>query len=212
VLRTKTRAATRVRTECDNRRYAACGTSCDVFCDAICDATSDNVPLTPQHVCSQARHPAMNEFTISTEALARFHAAASEYTGIAKAHAGRLEAVRDDIAAMRAKGASYRTISDMLSRCGIRTTDTSVRRFCQLALGEQPGRATRSKSRSTPHKHASTAPKAAPLATPSTSVNEAAKVAMLDDLLNGPPLDTTTSPQPDGPRIAKIKFANPNEL
>jgi len=212
VLRTKTRAATRVRTECDNRRYAACGTSCDVFCDAICDATSDNVLLTPQHVCSQARHPAMNEFTISTEALARFHAAASEYTGIAKAHAGRLEAVRDDIAAMRAKGASYRTISDMLSRCGIRTTDTSVRRFCQLALGEQPGRATRSKSRSTPHKHASTAPKAAPLATPSTSVNEAAQVAMLDDLLNGPPLDTTTSPQPGGPRIAKIKFANPNEL
>lgn len=212
MLRTKTRAATRVRTECDNRRYAACGTSCDVFCDAICDATSDNVLLTPQHVCSQARHPAMNEFTISTEALARFHAAASEYTGIAKAHAGRLEAVRDDIAAMRAKGASYRTISDMLSRCGIRTTDTSVRRFCQLALGEQPGRATRSKSRSTPHKHASTAPKAAPLATPSTSVNEAAQVAMLDDLLNGPPLDTTTSPQPGGPRIAKIKFANPNEL
>jgi hypothetical protein len=209
-----------VRTECDNRRYAACGTSCDAFCDAFCDAiydaiydaTSDNVPLTPQHVCSQARHPAMNEFTISTEALARFHAAASEYTGIAKAHAGRLEAVRDDIAAMRAKGASYRTISDMLSRCGIRTTDTSVRRFCQLALGEQPGRATRSKSRSTPHKHASTAPKAAPLATPSTSVNEAAQVAMLDDLLNGPPLDTTTSPQPGGPRIAKIKFANPNEL
>jgi hypothetical protein len=158
----------------------------------------------------------MREIAIPTDALARFRAAASEFTGDAKRRASRLEAARDDIAAMRAKGASFRTISEMLSRCGIRASDTCVMRFCRRVLGEQPARAARAKPRATAHKNGSAAPKAAPVTTGnaalSATVSEAAQVALLDDILNCPPLDSTKSPTPGGPRIAKIKFANPNEL
>lgn len=158
----------------------------------------------------------MKEIAIPTDVLARFRAAASEFTGDAKRRASRLEAVRDDIAAMRTKGASFRTISEMLSRCGIRASDTCVMRFCRLVLGEQPVRAARAKSRAASHKNGSAAPKVAPVATAnaalSTTVSEAVQVALLDDLLNCPPLDTTKPSAPGGPRIAKIKFANPNEL
>ena len=158
----------------------------------------------------------MNENAIAADAVARFRAAASEFTGDAKRRASRLEAAREDIAAMRAKGASFRTISEMLSRCGICASDTCVMRFCRRVLGELPVRATRAKSRAVAHKNGSAASKAAPLATGntalSTTVSEAAQVALLDDLLNCPPQDATKSSAPGGPRIAKIKFANPNEL
>ena len=158
----------------------------------------------------------MKEITIPTDALARFRAAASEFTGYAKSRVSRLEAVRDDIAAMRAKGASFRTISEVLSRCGIRASDTCVMRFCRRVLDEQSVRAARAKARATAHKNGSATPKAAPVATGnpalSTTVSEAAQVALLDDLLNCPPLDAPKSSAPGGPRIAKIKFANPNEL
>ena len=158
----------------------------------------------------------MKEITIPSDSLARFRAAASEFTGDAKRRASRLEAVRDDIAAMRAKGASFRTISEMLLRCDIRASDTCVMRFCRRVLSEQPVRAARAKSRAAVHKPPSAEPKAAPVATGnaalSTTVSEAAQVALLDDLLNCPPLDATKSSAPGGPRIAKIKYANPNEL
>lgn len=158
----------------------------------------------------------MKEITIPTDALARFRAAASEFTGNAKRRASRLEAVRDDIAAMRARGASFRTISDMLLRCGIHASDTCVMRFCQHELGEQPVRAARSKPRTATHKNSAAAPKATPVvpgnAALSTTVSEAAQVALLDDLLNCPPLDATKPSASGGPRIAKIKYANPNEL
>ena len=158
----------------------------------------------------------MKEITLPSDALARFRAAASEFTGGAKSRASRLQTVRDDIAAMRAKGASFRTISEMLSRCGIRASDTCVMRFCRRVLGEQPVRAQKAKSRVAIHKNGSAAPKAASVATgnaaPSAKVSEESQVALLDDLLNCPPLDTTKSSTQGGPRIAKIQFANPNEL
>jgi hypothetical protein len=174
------------------------------------------VLLKPHHARFKTRYTAMKEITIPTDALARFRAAASEFTGDAKRRASRLEAVRDDIAAMRAKGASFRTISEMLSRCGIRASDTCVMRFCRRGLGEQPVRVARPKSRAAVHKNGSAAPKAAPVATDkaalATTVSEAAQVALLDDLLNCPLLEAAKPPASGGPRIAKIKFANPNEL
>jgi hypothetical protein len=158
----------------------------------------------------------MNDSAIPTDALARFHAAALEFAGTTKSHASRLEPVRDDIAAMRAKGASYRTISELLMSCGIDASDTCVMRFCWSALGKRPVRAERAKSRAATRKIGNAAPQTAPVPnakTPlSAMVSEAAQVALLDDLLTCPPPDTTESTAPGGPRIAKIKFANPNDL
>jgi hypothetical protein len=160
----------------------------------------------------------MKEITIPHDALTRFRAAASDFAGSTKSRVSRLEAARDDIAAMRAKGASFRTISEMLSRCGIRASDTCVMRFCRHALGEQPVRARNAAHHAALHKNTRTAPKpAAPakvLAAPSSSplVAEEAQVALLDDLLNFPPSDSAKSSAQGGPRIAKIQFANPNEL
>lgn len=159
----------------------------------------------------------MNEVTIVPDALARFRAAASEFTGGAKSRASRLEAVRDDIAAMRAKGASFRTISEMLSRCGIPASDTCVMRFCQRVLGEQPVHARRAASRAVIPKNGRTAPKAAasakaPAAPPiSSPMTEEAQVELLDDLLNCPQPAAARQSGESGPRIAKIEFANPNE-
>jgi hypothetical protein len=159
----------------------------------------------------------MKEVTTSPDALARFRAAASEFAGSIKSRASRLEAVRDDIAAMRAKGASFRTISELLLRCGIRASDTCVMRFCRRVLGEQPVRARNAAHRAAVHKNGRTASKTAPPAkTPAAPsalplVTEEAQVALLDDLLSCRPRDTADPPAQGGPRIAKIQFADPNE-
>ena len=160
----------------------------------------------------------MNENAIPADAVARFRAAALEFTGNATSHASRLEPVRDEIAAMRAKGASYRTISELLLRCGIDASDTCVMRFCWSALGKRPIRAERAKSRAAIRKSGTAAPQAvpvanhqAPLSAMVSGISEEAQVALLDDLLTCPPPDTTKPTASGGPRIAKIKFANPND-
>ena len=160
----------------------------------------------------------MKAITIPPDALARFRAASSEFALAPKSRASRLEAVRDDIAALRVKGASFRTISELLSRCGIRASDTCVMRFCRRVLGETPTRVRKAKRRdasrqagqsatniaSNPNGQASLSAAAVP--------SEAAQVALLDDLLSyQPPLDDKPAAQ-GGPRIAKIKFASPSEL
>lgn len=156
----------------------------------------------------------MKDDPIPSGALARFRAAASAYAGTVKSRVSRLEAVRDEIAAMRGKGASFRTISEMLSRCGIRASDTCVLRFCRRVLGEQPVRAQNAarpdgpSQRSRAARHA-TKPERKPAAPNAASeIPEEDQIALLDDLLNCPPPD----PARGGPRIAKIQFANPNEL
>src|SRR5689334_21626942 len=71
--------------------------------------------------CTPAAHPAsstMKDITIQPDALTRFRAAASEFARSAKSRASRLQDVSEDIAALRAKGASFRTISELLGRCG----------------------------------------------------------------------------------------------
>jgi hypothetical protein len=159
----------------------------------------------------------MKEITIQPDALARFRAAASEFAGTAKPRVSRLEGVRDEIAAMRAKGASFRTVSEMLSRCGIHASDTCVMRFCHRVLGEQPFHArnaapraaSRRNSRTTPRTIAPAKGPAAPPAAP--LITEEAKIALLDDLLSCQTSGTTKSSAQGGPRIAKIQFAKPDE-
>lgn len=160
----------------------------------------------------------MKTITIPPDALARFRAAASEFALNAKSRASRLEAVRDDIAALRGKGASFRTISELLDRCGIRASDTCVMRFCRRVLGEPPTRVRKAKrcdaSRQARHptKTAPGMPNGQPSRSTAATPSEAAQIALLDDLLSyQPPPDDKPAAQ-GGPRIAKIKFANPSEL
>ncbi|MBK7999435.1 MAG: hypothetical protein IPK15_12175 [Verrucomicrobia bacterium] len=157
----------------------------------------------------------MNEVAVSPDALARFRTAASEFARSAKPKASRLLSVRDDIAALRAKGASFRTISELLRRCGIAACDTCVMRFCQRVLGEAPQRALRAKARTASAKrngaasntgHRANKPDS-PAAHPLPS--EAAQIALLDDLLSYQPESQAKPPTQIGPRIAKIEFANP---
>ena len=159
----------------------------------------------------------MTELTIPPDALARFRAAASAFAKSAKSRASRLEAVRCDIAALRDKGASFRTISELLGRCGIHASDTCVMRFCQRVLGESPTRARKAKQRAGSAKKDRAATKTARdanthAASPAAAaVSEAAQVALLDDLLSYQPPDAKPTTQ-GGPRIAKIQFANPGDL
>lgn len=160
----------------------------------------------------------MKDITIPPDALTRFRAAASEFARSAKSRASRLQVVRDDIAALRAKGASFRTISELLGRCGIRASDTCVMRFCQRVLGEAPVRARKAKARAAPRSVANTSPNSAESAnghvaqSTASAVSEAAQVALLDDLLSYQPSPNDKASVQSGPRIAKIKFANPGEL
>ena len=158
----------------------------------------------------------MKDITIPPDALTRFRAAASDFARSTKSRTSRLEVVRDDIAALRTKGASFRTISELLGRCGIRASDTCVMRFCQSVLGEAPVRTRKGKHRAASRSPANASPISTESAnghrTPSAApaVSEAAQVALLDDLLSYQPDDKTAAQ--NGPRIAKIKFANPGEL
>jgi hypothetical protein len=160
----------------------------------------------------------MKELNIPPDALARFRAAATEFARGAKSRASRLEAVRDDIAALRVKGASFRTISELLSRCGIRPSDTCVMRFCKRVAGDSPTRARKANHRVSPQKNGTVTRNTAPTATPHASSvaspipSESAQVALLDDLLSYRPPEEAKPTAQGGPRIAKIEFAKPGEL
>ena len=78
----------------------------------------------------------MNKSAISPEALNRFRVAASQYTHTAKSRASRLLTLKDDIAALRKRGISYRAISELLTQNGIPASDTCVTNFCHRVLKE----------------------------------------------------------------------------
>ena len=91
-------------------------------------------------------------------------------------------------------------------------------RFCQRVLGEEPARTRKRKHRPVAGANQTAVPLAPqPANHPTTpalasAASEAAQVALLDDLLSyqAPPDDKPAAQS--GPRIAKIKFANPGEL
>ena len=151
----------------------------------------------------------MKPITISDAAVKRFRDAAAQFARDATPRASRLLLVRDDIAALRDKGASFRTISALLKGNGITASDTCVMRFCHRQLGEKPGRDAKRKS--------SAAPKPAPVGngntTPPVPITKAAQAVFLDNLLSAVPENLSPNlPAEGGPRIARIEFAKPGEL
>jgi hypothetical protein len=150
----------------------------------------------------------MNKLVIPENALTRFRNAASNFSRDVKSRASRLLTVKDDIAALRKKGASFRTISELLTQNGIAASDTCVMRFCHRELGEKPIRNIKRKS--------AAASKTTPItnghAAPPPALNKAAQAALLDDLLSAVPANLPSSPAGEGgPRIARIEFAKPGE-
>lgn len=151
----------------------------------------------------------MNPITIPDAALMRFRDAATKFTRDASPRASRLLAVKNDIAALRKKGASFRTISELLTQNGIAASDTCVMRFCQRELGEK---ATRSAKRKSSAASKST-PAAKSHAAPSVPLSKDAQAVLLDGLLSAVPANVSSQPASEGgPRIARIEFAKPGEI
>lgn len=146
----------------------------------------------------------MNKSAISQEASNRFRAAASQYTHTAKLRASRLLTLKDDIAALRKRGISYRAISELLTQSGILASDTCVTNFCHRVLNEKhkssaKRRASRHVNRDASPKHP-IAPATAPLPPTPTRTPK-------------PPTapTETTSFTSRGPRIAKVEQLPPGE-
>ena len=79
----------------------------------------------------------MNKPAILPDALNRFRHAASHYALTTKSRASRLLALKEDIAALRKRGVSYRAISELLTQSGITASDTCVINFCHRILKER---------------------------------------------------------------------------
>jgi hypothetical protein len=79
----------------------------------------------------------MNKLISPEDALNRFRKAAN-VSRDTKSRASRLLTVKDDIATLRKKGATFRTISELLTQNGIAASDTCVMRSCQSELVEKP--------------------------------------------------------------------------
>lgn len=151
----------------------------------------------------------MKPVIIPDDALKRFRNAATQFTLDAAPRASRLLSVKDDIAALRKKGASFRTIGELLTQNGIAASDTCVMRFCHSQLGEKPVRSVKRKTAAA-SKTSSTANGHAALSAPMT---EAAQAVLLDNLLSAVPANLVPKPSNEsGPRIARIEFAKPGEL
>ena len=151
----------------------------------------------------------MKSFAIADDALERFRDAALRFARDASPRASRLLAVRDDIAALRDKGASFRTIGELLTQNGIAASDTCVMRFCKREFGDRSARNAKRKPIAAP-KQAPTANRQAALA---ATLTEAEHTVLLDNLLSAVPANLASkSADENGPRIARIEFAKPEEL
>jgi hypothetical protein len=93
-------------------------------------------PVVDQIVAS-AIDSVMSKVVISPNALDRFRQAASRAARGVKP-VSRWLTVKDDIAALRKCGLSYRAISDLLSQNGISASPSGLMRFCRRVLKEKP--------------------------------------------------------------------------
>ena len=82
----------------------------------------------------------MNKFVISPDALNRFRQAASQVARGVASPVSRWLILKDDIAALRKRGLSYRAISDLLSQNGISASPSGLMRFCRRVLKEKRSR------------------------------------------------------------------------
>jgi pyruvate/2-oxoglutarate dehydrogenase complex dihydrolipoamide acyltransferase (E2) component len=145
----------------------------------------------------------MNKFVIPHDALIRFRNVASQVERGVSPRASRWLILKDDIAALRKRGFSYRAISDLLTQNGISASPSGIMKFCRVVLKEKRShkppakrRPSRRASDSVPQKKPPVVPaKAAPSPAPA-STGEGQEI-----------IPFTTR----GPRIAKVELLPPGE-
>ena len=146
----------------------------------------------------------MNKFVIPHDALIRFRNVASQVERGVAPRVSRWLILKDDIAALRKRGFSYRAISDLLIQSGISASPSGLMRFCRAVLKEKRSHKSSAKRRPSRRVAGSVPQKSAPVAP--------AKIKL-------PPAPATTGkPSPDatpfvsrGPRIAKVEQLPPGE-
>src|ERR1017187_1551821 len=111
-----------------------CFVRCERHCQLKCNASRR---ICRQPFCGRYAQFNMNKPAIPPDALNRFRHAASQYARTTKSRASRLLALKEDIAALRKRGVSYRAISELLTQSGITTSDTCVMNFCHRILMER---------------------------------------------------------------------------
>ena len=144
---------------------------------------------------------------ISPDALERFRNAAAQFAGNAAPRASRLLILKDDIAALRKRGVSYRAIAELLTQNGIAASDTCVIRFCHRVLKEKPPRKPAAARHVAPAANHPAAPASAPDA--AAKVAPAVAPTVSSDVAPAPVENTPFKSR--GPRIAKIEFVKPDE-
>lgn len=104
------------------------------------------------------------------------------------------------IAGLRAKGASYDTIAEILEQEGVRTSDTTVRKFCREVMLEiHPGKSKRRRSSPGGDRSAGQVERSSTfVASPPAST-----VSVQATPLTTVPLPRERTP---GPRVAKVEF------
>jgi hypothetical protein len=148
----------------------------------------------------------MNKYVISPDALIRFRNAASQIERGVAPRASRWLILKDDIAALRKRGFSYRTISDLLSQNGINASPTGLMRFCRRVLKEKRSRKPTARQRPSSGDIATTPEKSTSVIPAKTSFPSAPV----------PPKPATTAAGTSaftsrGPRIAKVELLPPGE-
>jgi hypothetical protein len=147
----------------------------------------------------------MNLVAISPDALNRFRQAASQLTQAASSRASRLLTLKDEIAALRKQGVSYRAISELLTQNGIPTSDVGVLKFCRRFLNEGSSRKSSARRRALHQANRPASPKSAP-ETPAKTTLPPTPAAISQT----PPASNELNPyRTHGPHIAKLIFRKP---
>jgi hypothetical protein len=148
----------------------------------------------------------MNKPAIPPDALNRFRHAASQYARTTKSRASRLLALKEDIAALRKRGVSYRAISELLTQSGITTSDTCVMNFCHRILMERRHKQFVARRATSDASHP-----AARKAVANATV-KAALPATAATVVDALPVPTVSAPvKTRGPHIAKVELLPPGE-
>jgi hypothetical protein len=145
----------------------------------------------------------MKLVAIPPDALNRFRQAALQLTQNTTSRASRLLTLKDDIAALRKQGVSYRAISELLTQNGIPTSDVGVLKFCRRFLKEGGSRKSPARRRALDQASRPASPKSAP-ETPTTLTPAPATIGQT------PPAANELNPyRTHGPHIAKLIFHKP---
>lgn len=148
----------------------------------------------------------MSKVVISPNALDRFRQAASRAArGVAPV--SRWLTLKDDIAALRKRGLSYRAISDLLSQNGIHASPSGLMRFCRRVLNEKPSHKPSVKWPSSRRANAAAAPNGTPV-TPAKDPPPPASASADPPAFQPDEIPAFTSCEP---HIAKVELLPPGE-